>query len=186
MGQRADNIQPACARILIYGVTGSGKTTLAARLSAATGLPWHSVDDLTFEAEWVPVPDEEQRRRISAICDGSEWILDTAYGKWIDLPLSRANLVVALDYPRFLSLYRLVKRTFRRVIDRQPICNGNRETFRQMLSRDSIILWHFKSFERKRQRIRAWSSRTPGPHVLRFTRPSQVELWMVDFARNHR
>lgn len=25
-----------------YGVTGSGKTSLAERLSAATGLPWHS------------------------------------------------------------------------------------------------------------------------------------------------
>ena len=28
-------------------MTGSGKTTLAARLSEATGVPWHSVDDLT-------------------------------------------------------------------------------------------------------------------------------------------
>jgi adenylate kinase family enzyme len=53
-------------RILVYGVTGSGKTTLAARISAATGIPWHSVDDLTGEAGWVPVPTKEQRRRIVA------------------------------------------------------------------------------------------------------------------------
>jgi hypothetical protein len=32
-------------RILIYGVTGSGKTTLARQIGARTGLLWHSVDD---------------------------------------------------------------------------------------------------------------------------------------------
>ena len=34
-------------RVLIYGVTGSGKTTLAEKLSTVTSLPWYSVDDLT-------------------------------------------------------------------------------------------------------------------------------------------
>jgi ADP-ribose pyrophosphatase YjhB (NUDIX family) len=44
-------------RILIYGVTGSGKTTLAARLAGATGIGWHCVDDLSWEPGWVAVPD---------------------------------------------------------------------------------------------------------------------------------
>ena len=61
-------------RVLVYGVTGSGKTTLAARLANQTGLPWHSVDDLTWEPGWVEVPSDEQRRRIDAICAGQRWI----------------------------------------------------------------------------------------------------------------
>ena len=32
-------------RVLLYGVTGSGKSTAAARLDAALGLPVHLVDD---------------------------------------------------------------------------------------------------------------------------------------------
>lgn len=32
-------------RVIVYGVTGSGKTDLARRIASLTGLPWHSVDD---------------------------------------------------------------------------------------------------------------------------------------------
>ena len=139
-------------RILIYGVTGSGKTTLARRLGESTGLPWHSVDELTWEPGWITVGDEEQRRRIARICEGPAWILDTAYGKWVDVPLARAELIVALDLPRWLSLSRLVRRTLANIIGKRPTCNGNRQTLRMLLSKDSIILWHFKSFARKRER----------------------------------
>ena len=58
---------------------------LAARLADTTGIEWHSVDDLTWEPGWVEVPSDEQRRRIQQICQRAEWILDTAYGKWLDL-----------------------------------------------------------------------------------------------------
>src|SRR5665811_1379316 len=97
-------------RILVYGVTGSGKTTLAAAISRRTGLPWHEADALTWEPGWLAVPLDAQRRRISAVCAGDRWILDTAYATWFDLALSRADVIVALDYPRWLSLSRLVRR----------------------------------------------------------------------------
>jgi hypothetical protein len=41
---------------------------------------------------------------------GDRWILDTAYSTWLAIPLARADLIVALDYPRFVSLARLVGR----------------------------------------------------------------------------
>jgi adenylate kinase family enzyme len=166
------------SRILVYGVTGSGKTALAERISAATGIPWHSVDDLTWEPAWVPVPDQEQRRRIEAICAGERWILDTAYGSWLDVPLARVELIVALDFPRWLSLFRLIRRTVARAIDGRELCNGNRESFRQMFSRDSIILWHFTSFSRKRDRIRAWEADPAAPVVVRLTSPGDARVWL--------
>lgn len=170
-------------RILIYGVTGSGKTTLAKAVSEATGIPWHSVDDLTWEANWVQVPDEVQRERIQSICDQDRWILDTAYGKWRDIPIPRAELIVGLDYPRWVSLSRLVRRTLRRAIDQSPVCNGNRESWRMMFSRESIIAWHFRSFHRKRARIREWEAEFGPSRVLRFQHPRQVEEWLAELAR---
>jgi adenylate kinase family enzyme len=167
------------SRVLIYGVTGSGKTTLARQVAEKTGLPWHSVDDLTWEPGWISVPPAEQRRRIAAICAGERWIIDSAYSSWLDLVLARADLIVALDYPRWRSLAWLTRRTLTRAITRRPVCNGNTESFRQMLSRDSIIVWHFRSFARKRARMRAWAADRAGPEVIRLTSPAATRRWLA-------
>jgi adenylate kinase family enzyme len=167
------------SRVLIYGVTGSGKTTLARQVAERTGLPWHSVDDLTWEPGWVGVPPEEQRRRIAEICAGERWILDAGYSQWIDVVLAGAELIVALDYPRWRSLARLVRRTLGRAIDRRTICNGNTESFRQMLSSDSIIVWHFRSFARKRARIRGWAADPAAPEVVRLASLAATRRWLA-------
>jgi len=167
-------------RVLIYGVTGSGKTTLARQVADRTGLPWYSVDDLTWEPGWVIVPPAEQRRRIAAICAGEQWILDTAYGKWLDVVLPRAELILGLDYPRWRSLSRLTRRTVMRAIDHRQICNGNTESFRQAFSRHSIIVWHFQSFASKRDRMRSWAADPAGCEVVLCKSPAATRRWLAD------
>ena len=156
---------------------------MARQVAERTGLPWHCVDDLTWEPGWVGVPADEQRRRIAAICAGERWILDAGYSRWIDVVLDRVQLIVALDYSRWRSLGRLVWRTLVRNIDHRPICNGNTESFRQTFSRDSIIVWHFKSFARKRDRMRAWAADPAGPEVVRLTSPSAARSWLASVGR---
>jgi hypothetical protein len=106
-------------------------------------------------------------------------VLDTAYGRWLDVPLARVELIVALDFPRWLSLFRLIRRTAAGAINGRPLCNGNRESFRHMFSRDSIILWHFKSFSRKRRRIRDWEADPPAPQLTRLTSPRHADNWLA-------
>lgn len=166
-------------RVLIYGVTGSGKTTLARKLATRTGLPFYSVDDLTWEPGWVAVPDDEQRKRIASICAQDTWILDHAYSRWVDVPLARADLIVGLDYPRWRSLARLLRRTLARAIDRREICNGNTESFRQAFSRESIVVWHFRSFTRKRRQIRGLAGDPSMPQVVRLTSPAATRRWLA-------
>lgn len=165
-------------RVLVYGVTGSGKSTAAARIGEATGMGWTSVDDLTWQPGWVAVPEDEQRRRFEEICARDSWVLDTAYATWLDVVLARVELVVALDYPRWFSLQRLVRRTLARLSDQRPICNGNTESWRETLSPNSIIAWHFRSFARKRERIAAWEADPTGPRVLRLRHPRDLDAWI--------
>ena len=133
MPERARDLPLTERRILVYGVTGSGKSTAATRIAAATGLPLHLVDELTWLPGWVPVDDDVQRERFAGIVASDEWVLDTAYAAWKDLVLQRCQLVVGLDYPRWRSLARLVRRTLIRLVDRRPICNGNVESLRGTL-----------------------------------------------------
>lgn len=165
-------------RILVYGVTGSGKSTLAAKLSQRSGLPWYAVDDLTWNPGWVPVADDIQRQRIGDICARDSWILDAAYGKWLDIPASRVQLIIGLDYPRWLSFARLLRRTATHIALRRTTCNGNRETIRNSLAADSILRWHFRSFARKRERIRQWAADPLAPQLLVFSTPAEAAAWL--------
>lgn len=166
-------------RVLVYGVTGSGKSTAALAIGARTGLPVTLVDELTWLPGWVSVDAAVQRDVIGEVVAGERWLLDSSYGDWLDFVLPRTQLVVGLDYPRWLSLARLARRTVSGAITKAPRCNGNVETWRAMLSRRSIIRWHFRSFARKRARMRAWAASPDAPEVLLFRRPRELEAWIA-------
>jgi adenylate kinase family enzyme len=167
-------------RILIYGVTGSGKTTLATSLSRSTGIPWQEVDTLMWNPGWEFVALEEQRRRMTEICARDEWILDAAYGKWIDIPLERVQLIIGLDYSRSRTFWQLLMRTVARCLDKKLVCNGNVETLKGMFSKDSILLWHFKSFDRKRERMREWKKGPTTFQVKLFRSDTDLVIWQAE------
>ena len=154
------------------------KSTAAQRIAARTRLPLTLADELTWAPRWVPVAEDEQRRCFATVAAQDRWVLDTAYGAWLDVVLPRVDLVVGLDYPRWFSLQRVFRRSVMRAIDKKPICNGNTESFRGMVGRDSLIGWHFRSFGRKRGRMRTWAAAAEGPAVLLFTRPRDLEVWL--------
>jgi adenylate kinase family enzyme len=172
-------------RILVYGVTGSGKTTLARRIGAVTALPWHSMDDeVGWLPNWVERPRDQQRDLVSGIVSSEEWVLDTAYGHWRDVVLERAELIVALDYRRSVSLIRLLRRTAKRAVTREEACNGNIESLRQIFSSQSIIVWHFRSFAKKRDRIAAWLIDPSAPPVLRMRSARETEAWIASLGES--
>lgn len=163
-------------RVLCYGVTGSGKSSAAIEIGARLNLPVHLVDDeIGWLPGWVNRPVDEQIEIATRIVSGDSWILDSAYGSWLEPVLARTQIIIALDYPRWLSLTRLLRRTWQRVTDRQPVCNGNVETWSQVFSRDSIIVWHFRSFASKRQRLHALRDAISGPKVLVLKHPRDYE-----------
>jgi len=155
-------------RILIYGVTGSGKTTAADRIGEALGLPSHHVDDeIGWLPDWVERPADDQRRLAVEMAGRDAWVIDSAYGTWRDVVTARTDYVVALDYPRLVSLSRLVRRGLRRVVTKEPMCNGNYESLGRLLGKKSILRWHFQSFARKHATIEAMESASDGPPVVR-------------------
>ena len=170
-------------RVLCYGVTGSGKSTLAVRLGGILDFPMILVDEEMWQPGWVPVPDDEQDRIIGRRLAGQSWVLDSVYGRHHLGALARAEVVVALDYPRPVSLRRLVRRTASGIVSKEPRCNGNVESLGHALSRDSIVRWHFQSFARKRQRMREWYGDPSAPPVVLLSRPVDAHALLANLSR---
>ena len=171
-------VSPA-QRVVFHGVTGSGKTSAAHAYAGVTGVPEFSADDdLGWLPEWENRPVEDQRRMAADIAAQDRWVLDSAYSSWRDIVLARAELIVFLDYPRWLSLGRLLRRTVRRIVLKQSVCNGNQETLRRALAKESIIGWHFRTFTRKRDAIEQILADPTMPPVLSFTRPRDLDAWL--------
>jgi adenylate kinase family enzyme len=177
------SIPPIPARVLFYGVTGSGKSSAAHAYAAASGLPEVSADDdIGWLPGWQQRSVEQQREIATDVAARDSWVLDSAYGVWRDIVVPRAELVVALDYPRWLSLGRLIRRSVRRVVTRQPVCNGNVETLARLFAKDSIFYWHFNSFARKKRVFRAWQADPDMPPVLVFRKPRELDNWLTQVA----
>ncbi|MET1063976.1 MAG: adenylate kinase [Arthrobacter sp.] len=175
------------SRVLFYGVTGSGKSSAARAYAEATGLPEFSADDdIGWLPGWKQRTDQEQRDIAAGIAAQDRWVLDSAYGVWRDAVLPRAELVVGLDYPRWLSLARLVRRSLRRAITREAVCNGNRETLARLFIDDSIIRWHFRSFTRKREVMRELRANPGMPPAILFRHPRQLDAWLTQLPAKAR
>ena len=63
-------------RVAVFGNAGGGKSTLARRLAALTGLPLHVIDMLQFRPGGAPVPHEEYLTAHADLIGRDAWIID--------------------------------------------------------------------------------------------------------------
>jgi adenylate kinase family enzyme len=139
---------------VIATASGCGKTTTGRALAAALDVPYVELDAIHHQAGWTELDGAELRRRVEPIVARDSWVIDGSYrGKLGDLVLECADTVVWLDLPRRVWLPRLVSRTLRRVVLREELWNGNRESLRGVFSgTDSLIRYALRNEPRRRQR----------------------------------
>lgn len=167
-------------RIVVSGTTGSGKTTLAARLVELLETDFVDIDELHWGPDWTPRPTfREDLDRATA---ADRWVAAGNYSATRDLTWGRADTIVWLDYPAWLVFTRLLRRTMRRVWTREPLFAGNVETFRNtFFSRDSLLVWFFKTHWSKRGRYEQEFERLSedGTDLVRLRHPREAERWIA-------
>lgn len=163
---------------IIATASGCGKTTFGRALAERIGVPFVELDAIHWQAGWRELDARELRRRVEALVARDAWVIDGVYrGKLGHLVLDAADTVVWLDLPRSVWLPRLVARTIRRVVRREELWNGNRETLRGAVSGpDSLIAYALRTAPRRRQR---YPRELAHLRVARLRTPAEVAAFLA-------
>jgi adenylate kinase family enzyme len=172
-------------RISVIGTSGSGKTTFAGKLAGILRIPHVELDSLSWEANWMQAPKEVFRSRVREAIKADRWVVDGNYSKDArDLIWERVDTIVWLNYSLPVIINRLVRRTLRRIVIGEECCNGNRESLRIALSRDSIILWALQTYQRRRAEypplLVVMEQR--GVQTVKFHSPKEADRWLSRLA----
>ncbi len=103
-------------RISIVGISGSGKSTLANKLSKKLNIPAIHLDKHFWTAEWTERYSREDFKKVSdQFTDTEEWIIDGNYRGSIEHRFERSDTIIFLDYPKWKSIFRVIKRVFSKI-----------------------------------------------------------------------
>lgn len=153
-------------RIVILGVTGSGKTTFGRKLGAAMGVPATDLDDLHWLPGWIQREMPEFYALAAEKASTDTWVIMGNYSKVREAIWPRADTFIWIDLPFLQVFWQLLRRSILRAIDKNPVCNGNIESWKNFFSKESIMLWFFKSYrKRKREYSALFDAAGNMPHV---------------------
>jgi adenylate kinase family enzyme len=168
-------------RILVVGVTGAGKSTLARAVGARLDVPFHEMDALYFAGPGWAVNDK-LAEAVSRIAAGPRWIIDSIGCPEVrDLLWEQADTVLWLDYGKRVVLPRVLRRSLRRTLTRERVFGGNRETLAGWFSREHPVWWSWSQHAGRREEI---ARRTSDPRfapldTVRFAHPDEASAWLA-------
>ncbi len=171
----------------VVGTSCSGKTTLATEIAQTRGCEHIELDALHWLPDWVERPTDEFRGLVATAVAAESWAADGNYSQARDLVWGRATHVIWLNYSFQVVLWRAVRRAVRRIVTREELFSGNRESIRlTFFDRDSILLWVITSYHRRRRDYAELCRKENFPHIefieLRRPRDSRALLARIEEA----
>lgn len=170
-------------RIVVIGVTSSGKSTLAEKLARRFSLNFIELDALYWEPDWQEAPLDVFRARVEEAISAEKWAVAGNYRIVRDLIWPRAEAIIWLDYSFLTVLWQLTRRTFTRWWTQELLWGTNREPLIKhfkLWSNDSLFHWLVKTYARRRREFPMLLSLPEHQHLklVRFKHPGETEAWL--------
>jgi adenylate kinase family enzyme len=165
-------------RVLVGGISGAGKTTLARELARHWDLPHVELDALFHGPGWTERPTFAAD--VADVAAGERWVVDSdGYSAVRDVLWARADTLLWLDLPRWQVMLRVVRRSVWRGLRRAELWNGNRESFRGWKDSGHPVWWAWHQHAARRATIASRVAGTRWQHleVVRLRSARQVRRW---------
>lgn len=126
-------------KIHIIGCSGSGKTYLAKALSEKYNVPHFDLDDIQWDNNadgyGVKMPVEKRAELLNDILQNENWIIEGVYYAWVGKCFEDADKIYALDIPKRVYTYRIIKRAIKRKLG---LAKGKKETLKSVYN---LLKW---------------------------------------------
>jgi adenylate kinase family enzyme len=117
-------------KIVVVGVSASGKSTFSRNLASKLNLPLKLMDSFMWKPGWDYVGDEETVRILDEISAQSEWIIEGYISKQArSFVFDRADTIIYLDYSPLVSAWRYIMRWWKHRKNARPELEGSPEKF---------------------------------------------------------
>jgi adenylate kinase family enzyme len=148
-------------RIMVLGLTNSGKSTLAVALSDRLGIPAVHLDQLQHRpnTNWEPRPEAEFAALHDAAILDPEWIIDGSYSRVMPQRLARATSIIVITDSLATRYWRYFARTLCQKVRAGALEGGQDRLNWKMLS----WLWKTRNSIGKYQQL---ALRSGLPHVF--------------------
>ena len=158
-------------KIAIVGTSGSGKSTLARLISSKLNINHYELDNIFWLPGWKKEEHSKFINKANKLIQQEKWII---CGNCSELKIqNQTDLILWLNYPLHIALYRACKRAVKLIVSGGKHCNGNNETFRRnFLSANSIIYHIIKTHKKRKNRYRNLLSENY--NIIEFTSPRQL------------
>ena len=100
-------------KIHIIGSVGSGKTTLARRLSAKMDLVHYELDNVVWkrcETGDVRRSERERHHHLQKILQSDAWIIEGVHYEWVKQSFKEADVIILLNPHYAIRTFRIIRR----------------------------------------------------------------------------
>lgn len=110
LAEAAERIRRA-DRMLVFGCSGGGKSTLSQKIATRFGLDYVSIDrDILWLPGWQERDKAEQLERIKAFSAGHRWIMDGTNTSTFNVRVPRCDILVWVRMPRHVNVWGILSR----------------------------------------------------------------------------
>ncbi len=134
------------------------------------------MDSIWWKENWQNVSDEEFFAKLEAALATDAWVLDGNYSKTTPIKWRKVQMVIWLDFPFHITLYRAIKRALVRLVTQEEMWHGNKESLGKLLSKNSIVWWTITTYEKNVAKYEALMNDELFAHIQFVRLRSQKEV----------